>query len=92
MPDTRARVAFAAAIDECRARLGPESKRVINSFIGTTFPHTRERGRCVASTELAEATALSPVVREVDGAALAYKSLAARGCVRPAASRPVSHR
>ena len=77
---TLAHDTFAAAIDECRARLGPESKRVINSFIGTTFPHTRERGRCVASTELEEAIALSPVVREVDGTALAYKSLAARGC------------
>lgn len=66
---------FAGAVDECRALIGQESKRVINAFIGTTFPRARERGRCVATTELAEARAMADAVREQDGTALAFRSL-----------------
>ena len=67
--------AFTEAVDQCRARLGAESKRVINAFIGTTFPRARERGRCVATTELTEARAMSDAVREHDGTALAFCTL-----------------
>ncbi len=66
---------FAGAVDECRALIGKESKRVINAFIGTTFPRARERGRCVATTELAEARAMSDAVRELDGTAISFRSL-----------------
>jgi hypothetical protein len=65
---------FADAVDECRARLGPESKRVINAFIGTTFPRSRKRGQCVATTELIEARAISSNIIELDGTALAFRT------------------
>jgi hypothetical protein len=67
---------FADAVDECRARLGAEAKRVINALIGTTFPRQklRGRGRCIATTELAEARVVSPEVREQNGTALAFST------------------
>lgn len=70
---------FTEAVDECRARLGTEAKRVINAFIGTTFPRQslRGRGRCTATTELAEARVVSPEVREQDGTALAFRTYGA---------------